>query len=363
MKEHDWRSLLHTIRKGDCILFLGPEMATASVEEVQRPLIELLSEQLAEEIEGEGVVNQSDLAHVARKYSMKRSQLASKIAATTFYEQHAACISKPYEDLAALPFPLIVNTSHDACFVNALKKEGKSCELSFYDYNGKRPGLAPEGTAAKPLVYSMYGSIEEPNSMVLSENDLLDFLVSVIAKEPPLPANISGAFKEKSACFLFLGFSFKNWYLRILLHVLQSRSRSIESFALEQMSTYEDIYEGAVLFFKDSFKLYVYPMEEAAFTGELKRRYEAQYGAAPVAANPGLEDDLENPVAFVCHASEDAGFAQRLSGTLQKSGINTWLDKKDLQGWGCLGSGDRGDDRGGGLFSDSAEYLATGQVR
>ena len=332
MKENDWRSLLHTIRKGDCILFLGPEMATAAQGKGRRPLIELLAEHLADEIDGEGVVNGADLAHVARKYSMVHSPFDLKIAAESFYKQHAACVSQPYRDLASLPFNLVVNTTHDACFKNALTEAGKSCAVSFYDYNGKRPDLAPEGTAMKPLLYYMYGAIEEPNSLVLSENDLLDFLVSVIAKEPPLPANISGLFKERTKCFLFLGFSFKNWYLRILFHVLQSRNRSIRSFALEQMNAFDESYQGAILFYRDAFKLHLYSMDEAEFTGELKQRYQAQYGAEPATEGADVDDALDGPVAFVCHASEDAGFAKQLSGNLQKSGINTWLDKKDLRG-------------------------------
>ncbi|HAO20607.1 MAG TPA: hypothetical protein DCQ37_09125, partial [Desulfobacteraceae bacterium] len=75
-----------------------------------------------------------------------------------------------------------------------------------------------------------------PESLVMTENDLLDFLVSVISKAPGLPASITSELNSTDKNFLFLGFGFKHWYLRILLHVLAGNShKKSRSFALEFM--------------------------------------------------------------------------------------------------------------------------------
>ena len=87
------------------------------------------------------------------------------------------------------------------------------------------------GTVTEPLVYRLYGSCKHPYSMVLTENDLLDFLVAVVAENPGLPVDLKNLFKDKS--FLFLGFGLSNCYLRILLHILELKKSEISSFALE----------------------------------------------------------------------------------------------------------------------------------
>jgi len=337
MEEKDWNLLLHTINRGNCVVFLGPEMAQDVVDGHSRALTEVLARRLADELKQRSptdILIEYDLAHVARKYSDYNSSIDLQVAVTQFYEEKKDHTSQPYLDLAALPFHLVVKTTPDAYFLEALRRHKKPCQVEGYHYRGPRRDLVPPATAKKPMVYYLYGYVDVPESLVISENDVLDFLVNVIAKNPPLPTNISSEIRDPSKCFLFLGFSFKNWYLRILFHVLQGQSHSNRSFALEATGPENDpAHQGAILFFKDTHKIYHYCLDVGVFTDELRRRYETKYGVNHIPASTGAEAQVlvEAPMAFICHASEDAGYAAELSRKLREAGIDTWLDKAALK--------------------------------
>lgn len=211
-------------------------------------------------------------------------------------------------------------------FIEALKKKGKKYIYTWYNFRGTKRDIEEMGTKEKPLIYYLYGSVDEPESLVLSEDDLLDFLIAIISKNPPLPANISSEFRNKTKCFLFIGFGFNNWYLRILLlHVLQDKSyRDNRSFALEQIGPVDDPnFQYAIIFFKDHYKIHYYNMELKKFVRELNKRY-----------HKSTLDELkavEAPIIFICHCNEDKNFAIKLYKKFQRAGLKPWLDVENLK--------------------------------
>jgi hypothetical protein len=48
-----------------------------------------------------------------------------------------------------------------------------------------------------PLVYQLFGDALEPGSLVLSDNDLLDFLIAIVSERPPLPNSLVRALKRR----------------------------------------------------------------------------------------------------------------------------------------------------------------------
>ncbi|HZC02035.1 MAG TPA: hypothetical protein VE844_11940, partial [Gammaproteobacteria bacterium] len=59
-------------------------------------------------------------------------------------------------------------------------------------------------TVKEPLVYDLYGSRTEPESLVLIENDRLEFLVNVIKGSTELPPFIRSQFANSDTSFLFV---------------------------------------------------------------------------------------------------------------------------------------------------------------
>jgi len=158
----------------------------------------------------------------------------------------------------------------------------------------------------------------------MTENDLLDFLVSVISKAPGLPASITSELNSTDKNFLFLGFGFKHWYLRILLHVLAGNShKQSRSFALEFMPENPHEYKSAILFFKNhnTCKIHIFNDKLLEFTRTLKTEYDKSMSCAPSI------QEQDSPSVFICHAKADESHAEWLFDQFTGAGFKPFMDK------------------------------------
>lgn len=335
MREDDWNALIYAISRQNCILLLGPEIPTEKVNREEKPLFEVLANFLATKVKDKKKIFDPDnLAHVAQQYSLQESRLHLESAAISFYQDRLEQDSAIHSDLAALPFYIIINSTHDNLMVDAFAKNQKEPIVECYDFNGGAKNLVQMGTVEKPMVYYLYGAIQQPQSLVISENDLLDFLVAVISDNPRLPNNIRSEFKKRGKCFLFLGFGLKHWYLRILLHALQGENKDIRSFALEQFKNPFDHPDSQqiILFYQEGYKVQFEDLNLHLFAKELRKRYEKSAQTIPQLT--ALKDELSQrpPIVFLCHANENKDFAAKLYKELEQVGLQPWLDKEDIQG-------------------------------
>jgi hypothetical protein len=160
--------------------------------------------------------------------------------------------------------------------------------------------------------------------LVLTENDLLDFLVAMVSKNPPLPNNVRSELQKKGKSFLFLGFGIKHWYLRILLHVLKFNQADSRSFALEAFQAQSPLdFDQTILFYKTGYKIEVFDEEIEAFVRELHERFQA----AETSSQPALSAPSGHQArVFLSYASENQAAAQRLYQELREGGIDPWMD-------------------------------------
>ena len=144
--------------------------------------------------------------------------------------------------LASLDLPLYLTTSYDNFLVEALKAQGKSPTRQICRWNDMLdylpsifeddPGYQP--TAESPLVYHLFGSDEEVDSIVLTENDYLDFLVKISAERERIPPHIRGAMANSS--LMFLGYRLDDWGFRVILRGLAAqlpRRRRIKNIGVQ----------------------------------------------------------------------------------------------------------------------------------
>lgn len=331
-KEKDWNALIHSIRQGNCILMLGPDTAIEEVNEHPRPLAEILANQLAEDIDKSirEKINTSNLAEVSQYYSMEMGRNDLEVMVQSFYEKRQLMSSQFHKDLAALPFYFVITTSPDNMFYEALKQENKEPVKERYHFKGKNPYITEIGNAEKPLLFYLNGTIDEPNSLVLTENDLLDFLVAINSKKP-LPDRIVSELQTSDKSFLFLGFGFRHWYLRIFLHVLEIKRKASRSFALEEFTPQNvDELESTALFFQKSIcKIHIFKKYLNEFAMELRKRY---LESAETSCTTPQYEYQNRPKVFICHANEDKNYAELLYKRLHNSGFELWLDKETLRG-------------------------------
>ena len=251
----------------------------------------------------------------------------------SFYQR--ARTSDPHKvhvKLATLPFHCIVTSSHDESMSRALASvEGKAPRTAGYQFKGFQEQLADAGTPASPLVYHLFGRTETPRSLVLTEQDLVDFLVAVVAKTPPIPEALLSELRNPDKMFLFLGFGVRNWYPRVLLHVLKKESGNSRSFALEEFPSAAGL-DRRVFFYRHGYKVEVFNTDVAVFVDELctHSRTLAPSGGSRPAAAPAATGGAR-PSAFLCHVHENAALARSLAKSLGDQGIDVWLDERNLE--------------------------------
>lgn len=332
-QEDYWDSLVWSLQQGNCILLLGDEAPGASRD---------LKKKLLDEVLAKGLQNTAglDFRQVARLYETKngRNELNRKVS--QFYLGRPNEEAEVHRQLAALPFSLTITSCHDTFLEKAFSSHPeKRLQVSHYNLRGGEQEVGSFGPS-NPLVYHLYGSVKEAASLVLTENDLLDFLVKVTTANPRLPDSICRELQKSEKTFLFLGFGIKRWYLRVLLHVLKLLSSGNRSFALEdfEASNMMELNQAA-FFYRNGTRIEIFNGDVAHFVAELTKRWKASGGAADVSAattdSPALPPpparDLGTIGVFISYARENQSQATRIYEGLKLAGLDPWMDK-DLGG-------------------------------
>ena len=123
--------------------------------------------------------------------------------------------SSVHKTLAELPITYVLTTNYDSLMERAFQAAQKKPKVVTYDFRGKSAASVPQGSEQEPIVFKLHGSIEQPSSMVCTEDDVVQFLAGLIHEHPPLPASISQLFESRS--FLFIGYSLRDWNIRVMI--------------------------------------------------------------------------------------------------------------------------------------------------
>jgi hypothetical protein len=341
VKERHWNSLVAALRHGDCVLMLGSEIPISSFSDSHlsdgESFVDALQHELSRELKDDArVVHGNTLAAVAQQYEDSEGFGANSLRATAekFYRSNNFRPSKVHETLASLPFPLILTTCQDACLARALKVAGKDPMLHRYHLRGDKrdnPEFSLPSSPHSPLIFHLFGDVEEPSSLVLSENDILDFMIAVVSERPPLPNSLLRALKRPGQSFLFVGFGIKHWDLRVLLKVLLrglQLNRGGTTVAAESLrGLLQTDREETILFYQRGTRVEVEDADAEPFLAELARRLEAEGGFSGTEKAHG-----PRPRVFVSYAREDQDLAAKVFGALQSAQFEPWLDRESLEG-------------------------------
>lgn len=325
------RGLVERIKRGDCVLVLGPRVAIRAGDPERTPLDELLAQKLiaasgAEEQEavqaGTSLRRAADL-----HYRLIKDREDLELTVQDFYREQAGPTTDFHRDLAELPFRLCISASPDNLMLKAFEEAGKTPVRGVYDFSQPGTPRVPSPTVEQPLVYSLFGHYEEAGSLVLTEADLIQFIVNIVRGSPAVPDQVRSLVADPAASFLFLGFGFHQWYLRVLLHVMNIYGHRSKALAFEDEAFFDSPdREQASGFFSGDRLIEFRRLRWEAFAKQLR---EAHGGAPrkPAAAAP----PANAPKAFVSYASEDRDDVEALAEKLESHGIRVWQDKQDLR--------------------------------
>jgi len=134
-----------------------------------------------------------------------------------------------YKVLAELPFTIYISTNASNLLEEALRAAGKDPQVELCRWNedleqlpsiyDDEPDYQP--TAERPLVFHLFGTGDEPDSLVLTEDDYFDFLIGVSTNKDLIPIAVRQALADTA--LLFLGFRLDDWNFRVLFRSIMSQ--------------------------------------------------------------------------------------------------------------------------------------------
>ncbi len=130
--------------------------------------------------------------------------------------------------LASLGFPIVVTTNYDSHYESTLSRMPGNLQPVVTHYhpnedNDKREyPLGSDPTPQKPFIYKIHGDIADPTSLVITDEDYIDFVLRMTEKDRnPVPGAIT--FRLSRWPTLFLGYSLADYNLRLLLKTLHHK--------------------------------------------------------------------------------------------------------------------------------------------
>ncbi len=133
--------------------------------------------------------------------------------------------------LAGFDIPIYVTTSYHCFLEQALVEAGKSPRMGICCWWSTNPDLVPpvpdpfaddyEPSILEPLVYHLHGLDSCPESLVLSEDDYLSFLVNISQDKKMIHSRMRHALSDSS--LMVLGYDLADWDFRSLLYGLIKR--------------------------------------------------------------------------------------------------------------------------------------------
>lgn len=166
------------------------------------------------------------------------------IAQELAYPKFSQGQADPLRTLAQLNLPIYVTTSHFDFMERALAANGRTPRSQICFWTGEPVELADPAhrvepdfvpSIEQPLVYHLYGLERYPESLVLSEDDYLDFLARIAQDtsqgQPLVPPYLRQALTQAS--LLLLGYRLQDWDFRILFRgLINTVPSSLRKFSL-----------------------------------------------------------------------------------------------------------------------------------
>ena len=161
--------------------------------------------------------------------------------------------AEPHLVLAKLPLPIYITTDPSNMLADALRTVGKQPESalcpwkesakqisSIYD---REPNYRPN--TDRPLIYHLFGRLQAPKSLVLTEDDYFDYLIGVTANKELIPPVVRRALVDTS--LLFLGFQLDEWNFRVLFRSIINQEGRRRRASYTHVAAQIDPEEGRIL--------------------------------------------------------------------------------------------------------------------
>lgn len=229
--EKIWEQTIYLIKKKKCTPFIG---AGASADAL--PLASVLAAGMAAKY-NYPFDDRGNLARVTQYAAVSeqnvpilKDQLVDAmfggVQTPDFYAR-----DQPHAMLAELELPIYITTNYDDFMFQALEERGREPQRVICPWYIKDPVEAQQANSffserggydpksSRPIVYHLHGHYSTPESLVVTEDDYIDFLVRFSGDPLLVPPKIKEALR--SHMLLFVGYSLADWTFRVIFSGLR----------------------------------------------------------------------------------------------------------------------------------------------
>jgi hypothetical protein len=343
--EDFWDDLLAHIRQGVLLPITGPDLNLVSAGEVSRPLTEVIARRLEDRYGLTLSAGRMTMGEAAAAFIRKRGRDEAERLYRVIYD-----IIGEYEDQSSAPLlelaqitdlRYFVSTTPDrllARAINDVRFDGRAGtrELTFSPIQATRAQAQNLDTSATtgPVVLNLFGRAASTPQYAIHDEDLLEWLHSLLSGTGCLPDQISYAFKHQP--LLFIGCEVPDWLGRFLLRLSSHTRLSLESkqfFFVNSSVAPDPLLSNFFTTYCRRTQVQLLEMQPSDFVTELRRRWEVQSSArTPVTVRtlPPVAPLPDAPSIFISYVREDIEAARRLYDAITELGGDVWLDERRL---------------------------------
>ena len=233
--ERHWVLLLDRIENGEFTPFIGAEECSAGVRSSSE-----IAHELAKRYDYPMKEGDEDIARVTQYMSITDEMSVRNNVAMVYknIDQHSDYLSaeEPHGVLARLPISLYITTNYHSIMTTALKKLHREPRTDWCrrDINVAKNESALFDSSyirsvANPCVFHLFGSVNEPASLVITEDDYLDFLVRTSEERELIPYLLKDA--VASNALLFIGYHPRDFEFRVLLRLSPAATQALQGLS------------------------------------------------------------------------------------------------------------------------------------
>lgn len=244
----DWiEEIAERVVNHECILFLGSAIHVPAPRDSKYhypkekcpPIGSELSKLLAENcgFKGEDWWN---LQRVSQYYEWKKRFRQLLVGAVTTAIHTGKEASPILHALADLDFPIVITTNYDKLYEQALDQKAASQaqgQASTYDLSIYSPSIynpndksrvktldcSENPNPQRPYILKIHGDINKPESIVITEEDYIQFVLRMSDKHPYHPVGKNVLTYLNKWTTLFIGYRLTDYNLRLLFKTLRWR--------------------------------------------------------------------------------------------------------------------------------------------
>jgi hypothetical protein len=232
LDEPVWDTLVDSVIARTCTPFLGAGVACPHLQTGSE-----LAQTLAREF-GYPLNDPTNLPRVAQyiatvrdpPYAKRRVQEQIEARRDQFIASKGKPFPENYQMLANLELPIYLTTNYDDFLTRALAAANRPPQVQvcrwhtqLFDELNDYPEVKP--TEKEPFVFHLHGELSIPSSLLVTEDDYIDFTVSLGQQDEDsvIPHRIRRALA--TTALLFVGYSLEDWNFRVLMRQLMKQQK------------------------------------------------------------------------------------------------------------------------------------------